>query len=132
MKRSSENLRGARVHGHVEGERPSAWQRVWDVVRTVPFGMVTTYGDVSRALGSTLSPVAVGWALHGCPDDVPWHRVVNASGRCSTERLPDLPRGAQRRLLEDEGVEFDTSDTIDFGRFRANLGRPEAELFDGP
>jgi methylated-DNA-protein-cysteine methyltransferase-like protein len=56
--------------------------------------------------------------LHGCPEDVPWHRVVNASGGCSTDRLPDLPVGLQRSLLEAEGVEFSFAGRIDLERFR--------------
>lgn len=107
-----------RLHGEAERPGRSAWEGVWQLVRSVPQGKVVTYGDISRALASTLSPVAVGWALHGCPEDVPWQRVVNASGRCSTERLPDLPPGLQRMLLEAEGVEFEKDDSIDLGRFR--------------
>lgn len=65
-----------------------------------------TYGQISSLAPVRLSPRAVGWALHGCPEDVPWHRVVNASGGCSTDRLPDFPNGLQRALLEAEGVRF--------------------------
>ena len=42
---------------------------------------------------------AVGWAIADCPDDVPWHRVVNVRGVCSTDRV----EGAQGR----EGVEVE-------------------------
>jgi methylated-DNA-protein-cysteine methyltransferase-like protein len=51
--------------------------------------------------------------LHRCPDDVPWQRVVNAGGGCSTDRLPDFPKGLQRSMLEEEGVEFDLSGKVD-------------------
>ena len=88
------------------------------MVRAIPAGRVMTYGQISSLLGSRLSPVAVGWMLHRCPDDVPWQRVVNASGRCSTERLPDLPRGLQQHLLEGEGVEFDDGGALDLDRYR--------------
>lgn len=88
-----------------------------------------TYGQVSAKLGHLLSPAAVGWALHVCPPDVPWHRVVNAQGRCSTERLPDFPPDLQRRLLEAEGVVFDRHGKLDLayygwdgGSFRAADG----------
>jgi methylated-DNA-protein-cysteine methyltransferase-like protein len=77
-----------------------------------------TYGQLSVLLGSRISPVAVGWALHGCPEDVPWHRVVNASGGFSTDRLPDVPPGLQRALLEAEGVEVRLTGTIDLSRYR--------------
>jgi methylated-DNA-protein-cysteine methyltransferase-like protein len=77
-----------------------------------------TYGQISVLLGSRISPKAVGWAMHACPEDVPWQRVVNASGRCSTDRRGDLPVGFQRALLESEGVRFDLSGRIDLSRFR--------------
>jgi methylated-DNA-protein-cysteine methyltransferase-like protein len=56
--------------------------------------------------------------MHGCPDNVPWQRVVNAKGRCSTDRLPDMPEGMQRALLEREGIRFDTSGRLDLARYR--------------
>lgn len=77
-----------------------------------------TYGQVAVCLDSRLSPRAVGWALHGCPDDVPWQRVVNASGGCSTDRLPDVPPGLQRAMLEAEGVSFRDNGTVDLARYR--------------
>ena len=107
-----------RLHGDVQGARGQAWETVYAVVRGIPPGQVMTYGQIATALGGNLSPRAVGWALHGCPDDVPWQRVVNASGGCSTERLPDVPPGLQRHLLEAEGVEFRKNDTLDLERYR--------------
>ncbi|MDQ7008058.1 MAG: MGMT family protein [Acidobacteriota bacterium] len=94
------------------------FEAVYALVRRIPSGRVMTYGQVATELGATLSPRAVGWALHGCPEGVPWHRVVNASGGCSTDRLPDLPTGLQRRLLEEEGVEFTAGGTLDLARYR--------------
>jgi methylated-DNA-protein-cysteine methyltransferase-like protein len=106
-----------RVHGDIEGDRRSVRDEVLALVRAVPCGRVTTYGRLSQAMGGRISPVAVGWMLHRCPDDVPWHRVVNVSGRCSTDRLPDLPTGLQRSLLEGEGVAFGLDGRIDLDRF---------------
>jgi methylated-DNA-protein-cysteine methyltransferase related protein len=60
----------------------------------------------------------VGWMLHRCPDGVPWHRVVNAAGGCSTDRLPDVPQGLQRAMLEREGVDFRDNGTLDLERYR--------------
>lgn len=77
-----------------------------------------TYGQISQAMDRRISAAAVGWALHGCPEDVPWHRVVNAQGRCSTDSLAQHPPGWQRSLLEQEGVEFSSEDRIDLARFR--------------
>jgi len=108
----------ARVHGDLEGEPVSVRDEVFAIVRAIPEGLVMTYGQISGCMGSRISPVAVGWMLHGCPDDVPWQRVVNASGGCSTDRLPDIPAGLQKSMLEGEGVEFSPGGKIDLDRFR--------------
>ncbi len=112
-------MRGeTRVHGEVEGERISVRDEVLALVHRIPEGKVMTYGQISSLLGSRLSPVAVGWMLHRCPDNLPWQRVVNASGGCSTDRLPDTPKGLQRALLEAEGVEFRENGTLDLEQYR--------------
>lgn len=76
------------------------------------------YGQIAALLGHAISARAVGWAMHACPDDVPWHRVVDAAGRCSTDRVGDLPPGLQRFLLEEEGVEFRLDGSLELGRYR--------------
>ena len=91
----------------------SAWHAVYAIVREVPRGRVTTYGEISRRLEGCLSARAVGWAMHVCPSDVPWHRVVNASGGCSTDRLPHVPQGLQKALLKAEGVKFRKNGVVD-------------------
>ncbi len=107
-----------RVHGDVHGERSKAFEAVYLLVRRIPRGRVMTYGQIAGLIEHTLSPRAVGWALHGCPEDVPWQRVVNASGGCSTERLPDTPPGLQQALLEHEGIAFRENDTLDLELWR--------------
>ncbi|HEU5181187.1 MAG TPA: MGMT family protein [Candidatus Polarisedimenticolia bacterium] len=109
-----------RLHGEIEGPRPSAWEAVYAAARRIPRGRVMTYGQIATLLGSRLSPRAVGWAMHGCPRGVPWHRVVNASGGCSTERLSHLPPGLQRALLAAEGVIFRKNGTLDLADYRWN------------
>jgi methylated-DNA-protein-cysteine methyltransferase-like protein len=88
------------------------------MVRRIPRGRVMTYGQVATLIENRLSPRAVGWAMHGCPEGVPWQRVVNAQGSCSTDRIPDIPPGLQRALLEGEGVEFDERGRLDLERYR--------------
>jgi methylated-DNA-protein-cysteine methyltransferase-like protein len=107
-----------RVHGEVRGRRRSAWAAVYEIVRRIPRGRVMTYGQISTILGGLLSPRAVGWAMYGSPDDVPWQRVVNAAGACSTDRRGDMPPGLQRALLEAEGVRFRRNGTLDLARYR--------------
>jgi methylated-DNA-protein-cysteine methyltransferase-like protein len=88
------------------------------MVRRIPRGRVMTYGQVATLIENRLSPRAVGWAMHGCPEGVPWQRVVNASGGCSTDRLPDVPPGLQRAMLEAEGVQFRENGTLDLEHYR--------------
>jgi methylated-DNA-protein-cysteine methyltransferase-like protein len=107
----------ARVHGDVQGSRASAFDAVYAVVKRIPRGRVMTYGQIATLGENRLSSRAVGWALHGCPKGVPWQRVVNAEGRCSTERMPDIPAGLQRAMLEAEGVEFENG-ALDLARYR--------------
>jgi len=107
-----------RVHGEVSGEKPQVFRRVYALVRRIPKGRVMTYGQIATLIESRLSPRAVGWAMHGCPPGVPWQRVVNASGGTSTDRLPDMPTGLQRALLEAEGVAFRPNGTLDLKQYR--------------
>jgi methylated-DNA-protein-cysteine methyltransferase related protein len=93
-------------------------ERVFERVRCVQAGHVTTYGDVAAALGSPRVARHVGWALAACrEDDVPWHRVINATGRISFKG--DTPRGElQRGLLQAEGVVFDDRGRVDLKALR--------------
>jgi len=111
-----------RVHGEIERDRSRIVRGVYELVRRIPKGKVMTYGQIAIVLESRLSPRAVGWAMHGAPRGVPWHRVVNASGGTSTDRLPDMPPGLQRAMLEAEGVVFRRGGTLDLARYRWNPG----------
>ncbi len=85
---------------------------VYTLVRLVPAGKVVTYGQVARALGAPRAARTVGWAMHACPEDVPWHRVVNGRGEVSV-RTHALGEWVQRDLLEAEGVEFGLAGRVD-------------------
>ena len=111
-------LRRQRVHGDVQDRRGNKFCAVHDLVRRIPSGRIMTYGQIASLIEHRLSPRAVGWAMHGCPDDVPWQRVVNAGGGCSTDRLPDLPGGLQQAMLEAEGVEFRENGTLELEKYR--------------
>ncbi len=80
---------------------------VYAAVREVPAGCVTTYGDIATRLGRRGVARQVGWALAALPadrEDVPWFRVVNASG--SILRQADgTPRRDQSGLLAAEGID---------------------------
>jgi methylated-DNA-protein-cysteine methyltransferase-like protein len=98
-------------------------QQVWEIVRRVPPGRVTTYGEIARLIPIpegmdpkaylAFAPRWVGGAMAACPADVPWQRVINSKGEIS-ER-PGAQ--AQRQLLEEEGVQFDQRGKIDLKTF---------------
>jgi len=97
---------------------PSAWEEVYEIVRLIPPGKVMNYGRIAKLCTRPLTPRAVGWAISDCPPDLPWHRVVNAAGRCSTDQVPGAPPRRQQALLEAEGVEFSANGTLDMDSYR--------------
>jgi methylated-DNA-protein-cysteine methyltransferase-like protein len=99
-------------------DRESFYERVYEVVRHVPPGSVTTYGEIARALGAPRASRAAGYALRALPEGegAPWWRVVNAAGRISP-RGPGLGAEIQRQMLESEGVSFRLDGSIDLGRY---------------
>ncbi len=113
---------GNRLHGDVQGGRDGAFAAVYALVWRIPRGRVMSYGQIATLIGNRLSPRAVGWAMHGCPQGLPWQRVVNAQGGCSTDRLPDSPTGLQQHLLESEGIEFRSNGTLNIEIYRWTPG----------
>jgi len=100
----------------IDPQARALFPRIYDVVRQVPSGKVTTYGDVAQLVGQGCDARIVGYAMANCPDDVPWQRVVNAQGKISL-RSGDGP-AKQRLRLEAEGIEFDARGRIDLKRYR--------------
>ena len=91
---------------------PSFNEQVYSLVRRIPRGRVITYGSIARLLGDPRKARQVGWAMAGCPEDVPAHRVINRLGAVSGDG--EMLGGAiRRKMLEDEGVEFDVSGRCD-------------------
>ena len=91
------------------------FQRVYGVVRRIPYGRVTTYGAIGRAVGSPQSSRTVGYAMnasHSLPD-VPAHRVVNRSG-VLTGKHHFAGSNTMQRLLEQEGVEVREDRVVEF------------------
>lgn len=80
-------------------------QRVYEIVKQVPLGKVTTYGAVARAIGAPRCSRQVGWALHSNPQPgvIPCHRVIFKDGSL-TDGFAFGGRDVQRAMLEAEGV----------------------------
>lgn len=83
-----------------------SWAPVYRLVKKIPRGRVTTYGQLARALDLRGGARAVGYAMAACPSGrgIPWHRVIGAGGRV---RMPEPHASLQRRLLESEGVKIE-------------------------
>ena len=93
----------------------TVFEQVYQVVRAVPFGRVTTYGQVARLLGNPRLSRVVGYAMSAAPEDVPCHRVVNRFGGLSDAFTP-MGKDTHRLLLELEGVPFRTDGTVELER----------------
>lgn len=92
-------------------------ERVYRIVRRIPRGKVMTYGQIAEILGEGYTPRTVGFVMHGADEQsTPWHRVINAKGACSTPRVL-LPPDKQQRMLESEGVLFDSQGRCDLERY---------------
>ncbi len=102
-------------------KRASAWDEVYEIVRLIPPGKVMNYGQIASLCSRPLTPRAVGWAMHDCPPELPWHRVVNASGGCSADRATADQPGRQRTLLEAEGIEFSPAGRLDMSLYRFEI-----------
>jgi methylated-DNA-protein-cysteine methyltransferase-like protein len=92
-------------------------ERVYQIVRSVPNGRVMTYGQIASVLGDSYTARTVGYVMSGSPDGVPWQRVINAQGKCSTGRLT-MPINLQQELLEAEGVVFSPGGKCDLGVYQ--------------
>ena len=113
--------------------------KVFEVVRNIPAGYVTTYGDIARSIGEPRKSRFVGYALRNNPDPsvYPCHRVVFKDGSLAANYIFG-GADVQRKRLEGEGVPFADDTHVDIARCRWTpgsdaLGRPtdidwEAEM----
>jgi methylated-DNA-protein-cysteine methyltransferase-like protein len=111
----SESLRKVTPSGKSDD---SFFELVFDVVRMVPKGRVTSYGAVAAALGSKMSARMVGWAMnsaHRVKPKVPAHRVVNRAGLLSGKMHFETPEKMQE-LLEKEGIKVVDDQVQDFNK----------------
>lgn len=106
----------------------STYERIYAAVRRIPSGHVATYGQIAQLAGIPRHARQVGYALHALPagSDVPWHRVVNASGRISRRAEPYFEQ-IQHDLLEREGVVFKPSGDIPLNRFQWHPARDPSD-----
>lgn len=88
---------------------------VYDVVRLIPKGRVSSYGAIARYLGTARSSRLVGYAMNGAAGqkDIPAHRVVNRSGLLTGKHHFKTPHEMER-LLRREGVKVENDRVVNF------------------
>ncbi len=91
------------------------FERVYVIVRQIPYGKVTSYGAIAKALGAARSARMVGWAMNASHtlEDVPAHRVVNRNGLL-TGKMHFDGTNLMQQLLENEGIVVLDNQIVDF------------------
>jgi len=96
----------------------SFFERVYSIVRQIPYGKVTSYGAIAKALGAARSARMVGWAMnasHGL-ENVPAHRVVNRKGLLTGKHHFEGTQLMQQ-LLESEGIKIQNNQIVNFEKY---------------
>jgi methylated-DNA-protein-cysteine methyltransferase-like protein len=99
---------------------------IFDVVRMIPKGRVTSYGAIAQSIGIKKSARLVGWAMnqsHQYPN-IPAHRVVNHQGLLTGKHHFETPSTMQQ-LLESEGIKVTNDKVTDFKNIFWN---PQTEI----
>ncbi|MDO4632590.1 MAG: MGMT family protein [Eubacteriales bacterium] len=101
-----------------EKTKGSSFERIYEVVKQIPYGQVATYGQVADLAGNRRWARVVGYALHANPDPehIPCYRVVNRFGEVSRA----FAFGGENRqiaLLRAEGVHF-TDGRVDLKKYQ--------------
>lgn len=98
-------------------QRQSNYELIWNIVKQIPKGKVTTYGEVAQFCNLPNQARLVGYALHKLPSKtkIPWHRVINSQGKISFP-CKSKNYNKQKKLLTAEGVKF-IYEEIDLDKF---------------
>ncbi len=94
------------------------FEQVYQVVRLIPQGRISTYGAIAKYLSSARAARMVGWALNCChssPSFVPAHRVVNRIGMLTGKYFFGGSQVMQQ-MLKSEGVEVVDDQVVDFAK----------------
>lgn len=106
--------------------KPNFFENVYEVVKLIPSGKVTSYGTIAAYLGSKGSARMVGWAMnnaHGNPE-IPAHRVVNQKGLL-TGKFHFEQSNTMQTLLESEGLIIENNQILNLEN---HFWNPQTEL----
>ena len=118
LKRRSSGIIPGRVNEREDSGIEPVYERIYRVVRQIPRSKLATYGQIARIVDRCTARM-VGYAMAALRGrtDVPWQRVINAKGEISTRSRGD---GAlrQRKMLEKEGIRFDSRGRVNLRKVR--------------
>jgi|GEM_PF-107772 len=112
VKATAEAPKDAVAH---QPKKHSFFDDVWDVVRLIPKGRVTSYGAIAKYLGTGLSARMVGWAMNSsmyADKPVPAQRVLNRNGML-TAKAHFSPPEKMQKMLEKEGIKIEKDAVVD-------------------
>jgi methylated-DNA-protein-cysteine methyltransferase-like protein len=80
---------------------------LWTLIKRIPRGKITSYGEIGKALHNPASGYFVGRWMLNCPPDIPWWRVVGKNGTILLgKRSPELAAEQESRLRQ-EGIKVE-------------------------
>lgn len=102
----------------MEVKNDNFFERVYVIVRQIPYGKVTSYGAIAKALGTAGSARMVGWAMNAAHnlEDVPAHRVVNRKGLLTGKHHFD-GTNLMQQLLESEGIVVEDNQIVNLENY---------------
>ena len=102
----------------MNADEQSYREKVYAIVNVIPVGRVMTYGQIADMLGEGYTARTIGYVMHAADTaNVPWQRVINSQGSCSTGKMT-LPVNLQQKMLETEGVVFNEKGRCDLQKYR--------------
>jgi O-6-methylguanine DNA methyltransferase len=118
-------MKNRQTHIAKQQKQEDFFDRVYKVVAKIPYGRVTTFGDIAEVCGIRSAARTVGWALNGTKDrGLPCHRVVNRFGA-----LTGKHHFGDHTLMEDllisEGVEFDKDGCVILEKYLWKPQKPQ-------
>jgi O-6-methylguanine DNA methyltransferase len=115
--KSKKNIMHRKKKEKKKQKKEDFFDKVYKIVRKIPYGKVATYGDIAQACGIRSSARTVGWALNGAKESgIPCHRVVNRFGAL-TGKLHFGSPDIMEDLLRSEGVEFKDDGCVNLDKY---------------